>query len=269
MRIFGDTAFTGIITLKESSRGLPRWLSGKESTYQRRSCRSRGFDPWVGKITLEKGTATHSSILSWEIPWPEEPGGLQSMGWQRVGHDLATKQQQRQSKQKCVHRRSGDLDTQREPEMYTHWGKSACGHLEGGYMQVKDRGLWRNNPCWPLDLRLENCEKIHFYGLSHAFGDALLWQPWQTNTNVILQMTTFATHPCQTRENRRQLAVRDSGSSGQLIPPSCCPVKLQAGEAKPACGGWSRVWEEPVWQKVWCRLLGPGHWQADSWRWQH
>ena len=38
--------------------------------------------------------ATHSSILAWEIPWTEEPGGLQSMGLQRVGHDLVTKQQQ-------------------------------------------------------------------------------------------------------------------------------------------------------------------------------
>ena len=36
---------------------------------------------------LEKGTATHSSILVWRIPWTEEPGGLQSMGSQRVGHD--------------------------------------------------------------------------------------------------------------------------------------------------------------------------------------
>ena len=38
--------------------------------------------------------ATHSSILAWEIPWTEEPGGLQSMGSQRVRHDLVTKQQQ-------------------------------------------------------------------------------------------------------------------------------------------------------------------------------
>ena len=38
--------------------------------------------------------ATHSSILDWEIPWAEESGGLQSMGSQRVRHDLATKQQQ-------------------------------------------------------------------------------------------------------------------------------------------------------------------------------
>ena len=37
--------------------------------------------------TLEKEMATHSSILAWRIPWTEEPGGLQSMGSQRVGHD--------------------------------------------------------------------------------------------------------------------------------------------------------------------------------------
>ena len=36
---------------------------------------------------LEKGMATHSSIFAWRIPWREEPGGLQSMGPQRVGHD--------------------------------------------------------------------------------------------------------------------------------------------------------------------------------------
>ena len=37
--------------------------------------------------------ATHSSILAWEVPWTEEPGGLHSMGLQRVGHNLVTKQQ--------------------------------------------------------------------------------------------------------------------------------------------------------------------------------
>ena len=37
--------------------------------------------------SLEKGMATHSSILAWRIPWTEKPGGLQSMGSQRVGHD--------------------------------------------------------------------------------------------------------------------------------------------------------------------------------------
>ena len=46
---------------------------------------------WVqslgGEYSLEKGMATHSSILAWRIPWTEEPGGLQSMGSQRVNKD--------------------------------------------------------------------------------------------------------------------------------------------------------------------------------------
>ena len=43
-----------------------------------------------GEDPLEKKVATHSSILAWRIPWTEEPGGLQSTGSQRVGHDRAT-----------------------------------------------------------------------------------------------------------------------------------------------------------------------------------
>ena len=46
---------------------------------------------------LEKGMATYSSILAWRISWTEEPGGLESMGLQRVGHDWATKHEHEQS----------------------------------------------------------------------------------------------------------------------------------------------------------------------------
>ena len=42
--------------------------------------RETWFNPWVGKIPLEKGMATHSTILAWRIPWTEEPGGLQFTG---------------------------------------------------------------------------------------------------------------------------------------------------------------------------------------------
>ena len=48
-------------------------------------------ETWVRSLgweeTLEEEVATHSSIPSWRISWTEEPGGLQSMGSQRVGHD--------------------------------------------------------------------------------------------------------------------------------------------------------------------------------------
>ena len=47
-----------------------------------------------GEDALEKEMGTHSSILAWEIPWTEELGGLLSMGSQRVGYSLVTKQQQ-------------------------------------------------------------------------------------------------------------------------------------------------------------------------------
>ena len=60
--------------------GLLRYLSGKESAWQHRRW---GFNPWA-RGSLEKGMAAHSSTLAWRIPWTEEPGGLQSIGLQRV-----------------------------------------------------------------------------------------------------------------------------------------------------------------------------------------
>ena len=51
-------------------------------------------ETWVWSLgredPLEKEMATHSSIFAWRIPWTEEPGGLQSMGLQRVGYDWVT-----------------------------------------------------------------------------------------------------------------------------------------------------------------------------------
>ena len=62
-----------------SKRGLPRWLSSEESAC---NARDTGSIPGLGR-PLEKGTATPSSIVAWEIPLSEEPGVLQSMGLQR------------------------------------------------------------------------------------------------------------------------------------------------------------------------------------------
>ena len=47
--------------------------------------------------------ATQPSILAWEVPWTEEPGGLPSMGSKRVGYDLVTKQQQQNVLNSVVH----------------------------------------------------------------------------------------------------------------------------------------------------------------------
>ena len=63
--------------------GFPGGSDGKESAC---STGDLGLIPgW--EDPLEKGMATHSSILTWRIPWTEEPGGLQSMESQRVGHE--------------------------------------------------------------------------------------------------------------------------------------------------------------------------------------
>ena len=61
---------------------MVKWLPAMQETWVRSLGRE---DP------LKKEMATHSSILAWKILWSEEPGSLQSMGLQRVGHDWATK----------------------------------------------------------------------------------------------------------------------------------------------------------------------------------
>ena len=55
------------------------------------ACQRRGHETWVRSLgredLLEEGVAAHLNILAWRVPWTEEPGGPQSLGLQRVGHD--------------------------------------------------------------------------------------------------------------------------------------------------------------------------------------
>ena len=63
--------------------GFPSGSDGKKST-----CNVEDLGLIAGwEDSLEEGMATHSSVLAWRIPWTEEPGGLQSMGLHRVGHN--------------------------------------------------------------------------------------------------------------------------------------------------------------------------------------
>ena len=68
--------------VRPESLGLPKWHSGKELSMQEMQVGSLGWEN-----PLEQETAACSSILAWKISWTEEPGGLQSMELQRVGHD--------------------------------------------------------------------------------------------------------------------------------------------------------------------------------------
>ena len=72
--------------------GFPGDASGKDSACPCRRHKRREPDRWVGKkIPLEYEMPPHSSILIWNIPGAEEPDGLQSLGRQRVRHNLVTK----------------------------------------------------------------------------------------------------------------------------------------------------------------------------------
>ena len=75
--------------------GFPCDSNGTASVCQRRV---HWFNPWARKVPCRRWQST-PNILAWRIPWTEEPGGLQSMGSQRMGHELATKQQQSMQKQ--------------------------------------------------------------------------------------------------------------------------------------------------------------------------
>ena len=68
------------------------------------------WETWVQSLgredPLEEEMATHSSILAWEIPWTKDPGGLQSMGSQRVGHVWATNTKMLKSYRICNYTRN-------------------------------------------------------------------------------------------------------------------------------------------------------------------
>ena len=79
----------GIILQNKGGNFLPfeffkTWNLGKNNIFGRK------IDSIFLCLKLEKAMAPHSSTLAWKIPWTKEPGGLQSMGSRRVGHDWAT-----------------------------------------------------------------------------------------------------------------------------------------------------------------------------------
>ena len=86
--------------------GLPQWLSGKESP----SVQETQVQPLGQEDPLEKEMVTDSSILAWRTPWTEEPGGLQSMGSQRVAFDRTTKH--KNFKCRCLQRSTQIINIQ-------------------------------------------------------------------------------------------------------------------------------------------------------------
>ena len=77
------------VCFKGRLQGLRHSVKRNSRIVQFGDLRQRCFG-YAFSVHLEKAMAPHSSTLAWQVPWTEEPGGLQSMGSQRVGHDWAT-----------------------------------------------------------------------------------------------------------------------------------------------------------------------------------
>ena len=77
----------GIYLLRKDSKLPIGSASGKEPCCQCRSYKRCGFNPWVGKIPWRMAWQPIPVFLPEELSWTEEPGGLQSIGSQTVGHD--------------------------------------------------------------------------------------------------------------------------------------------------------------------------------------
>ena len=77
--------YLGIFGVYLVLKGLPGGTGGKEPVCQCRRCKRHKFDPWVRKIPWRRKWQPTLVFLLVKLPWTEEPGGLWSMGSQRVG----------------------------------------------------------------------------------------------------------------------------------------------------------------------------------------
>ena len=109
---FCDPAFLEVQTVKNPSATQDTWVwsLGWEDPLEKGRSPGKGKIPWRREDPLEEEMDTHSSILTWKIPWTEEPGRLQWMELQRVGHDwttFTTMDNQQYSKQIFLYSQSG------------------------------------------------------------------------------------------------------------------------------------------------------------------
>ena len=129
-----------------SLRGFPHSSVGKES-----ACNARDLGLIPGLVrSLEKGVATHSSILAWRIPWTGQPGRLQSMRSQRLGHDWVT---------------------HTHTHTHTRWGvlwynpykvKNNFLHVDA-LLQRRKHNAWRG--CWVLEATDFTCRSTSLTGI--------------------------------------------------------------------------------------------------------
>ena len=165
--------------------GFPGGASGKESTCQCMRHKRCRFDPWVGEDPLEKEMVPHSSTLAWEILWMEEPGGLQSMGSQKVGHGWVTEHTRLLEENLVCHkmpvmskgagpRRWSSFPASLRPHL-THWTvlPPAC---------CRGEASWIQKPICKFVLKFESALRVSYhlrYSINlkkHWF--TYYWLPW-------------------------------------------------------------------------------------------
>ena len=142
--------------------------------------------------------ATHSSIHTWRIQWTEEPGGLQSMGLQRIGQDLATKQQQQQQQQQQL--RTGDISGHSKTHSKMAWvnfvhpfsqnQKSSCINFQG-QLAVATNGFITSLPL--LDPYMPSSR---YHLRAHVLAPRGIHLLWSLKINVVhtlaLGLSNFA-----------------------------------------------------------------------------
>ena len=144
------------------------------------------WETWVQTLgwedPLEKGMATHSSILAGRIPWTEQPGGLQSMGSQRIRHNWATNTFTDIHREKSMWR-----STQEENHVKTddEWCISKSRNSKGCLETTRNSEVRKDSPAqvlegaWPCrhwfqTPSFQKCETINFCFLSYTVSGTLL-----------------------------------------------------------------------------------------------
>ena len=126
-------------------------------------------ETWVQSLgwedPLEEGMATHFSILAWRTPWTEEPGGLQSMGSQRVGHDWMTKNNMRKLSEDLFRASLVAQLVKNLPAMREIWVRSLGWEdpLEKGTVTHSSILAWRIPwTVWPMGLQRAKHDRVTF-----------------------------------------------------------------------------------------------------------
>ena len=178
---------------------------------------------------LEEGLATRSSVLAWRIPWTEEPGGLQSVGPQRVRHACLTEWQQ-------------------PVPSSPHWLGLAVPCLQAavleGYFHTVLSGHCANCPCGRSALRILEAESFHYPGfretsrsaawflldVSAAFGPSpsrrMLWGRCPTYFSPVCIGPLGPSGPCEGQQKCKLLGLNLSGH---------CPHRLEASRVCSKC----------------------------------